>query len=159
MLELKTSSKIIITLLCMICANAFCISKDFGKTIYKKYIQSDSTEINNGAILILYTDSTFINYGILRDSKNQEAYIWYTVGKWKAKDQVIMCNSVPSLFHQHEVITEIKASYKTRIDHRLVQNYYEFVNEIYSYFPFTLNDNKAIDKIKHIEYIMEPNHQ
>jgi hypothetical protein len=155
MTQLKATSRTIITILCVAGITSFCIANDIGKTIHKKYVQCDSTKINNGAVLIFFTDSTFVNYGILKDLKNQEAHIWYTAGKWKTKEQTMLCTAVPGLFDRAVITNEIKMSYKTRIDHRLVQNYYEFVEESYTPLPFTVNGLNATDPMKQIQYKIE----
>jgi hypothetical protein len=131
--------------------SAIGFSQDFGKEVYKKFGQTDSASLNSGAVLVLYKDNTFLNYGIFKDLVHQEVYVWYTYGNWKQESGGIVCQSVLGK-HDQNVVEAIKTAYRKRLDYRLIDTYYEFVNEKYSYYSFVLKEENVIDTNKNIEY-------
>jgi len=152
MLRFIPFKKIAIAFLLVILIKGNFYGQGIDKEVYKKYRQSDSTAINNAGILVFYTDNTFMNYGILKDLQNQEVYVWYTFGKWTLKNSEIICKTYFEAFNQKRVIDEIKASYRSRLDYRLIDTYYEFVNERYMDYSFMMIKDKVFDSAKKIEY-------
>lgn len=152
MLKFVPFKKIAAAFLLVILMKGNCYGQVIDKEVYKKYRQYDSTAVNNAGILVFYTDNTFINYGILKDLQNQEAYVWYTYGKWTMKNGEIICKTYFEAFNQKKMIDEIKASYRTRLDYRLIDSYYEFEYERYLDYSFIIMKDKAFDASKKIEY-------
>lgn len=124
-----------------------------SKYVFKKYIQADSSAIHSAATLILYADSSFINFGILNDKENFDNYIWYTVGTWEInKEEQIICNSHFEKNSREQCIAFIKENYKKHRDHRMIENYYEFVEERFENLAFPALKNKVLDMSKKFVY-------
>ena len=153
MLKFVQVKKIAVAFLLVILVKENCYSQVINKEIYKKYRQADSTAVNSAGILVFYKDNTFINYGILKDLKNYEAYVWYTYGTWTLKNTEMVCKTYFETFNQKKIIDEIKANYKTRPDYRLIDSYYEFTYDRYMDYPFVIMKGKAFDNAKKIEYV------
>jgi hypothetical protein len=119
--------------------------------IYKKYYQTDST-IHKAAVLILYANKTFINYGTLNDQYNTAHYVWFDYGNWSMKNSEILCNSNEKAYDRTKIINEIKFEYKERSDFELYNGYYDYVKQPYKNYSLIVIKNKAIDLNKKIEY-------
>ncbi len=133
-------------------------SQDYNnKEIYKKYAQEDTTGINRSAILVLYTDKTYLNFGIMNDRENMEMYVWYAYGDWTQKDSEILCKTHYTTVSQDKTIANIKFQYRFRPDYRLIDTYFEFAAERYTDYAMLLIKNKVVDLTKKIEYIESQN--
>lgn len=143
--------KALFCLLGLVLANTG-ISQASGKSIFKKYYQSDSLTKNSGGQLFLFDDHTFLNSGIFKDLSHQEVFVWYSTGTWVINGTDIICQSGKTSGSMDELIDEIKQNYKKRKDYRLIESYYEFVNEKYNQYIFKLVNEKAHDTEKNIEY-------
>ena len=127
-------------------------AQNFGKTVLKKFEQIDSSGTQNGCQLILFSDQSFVNTGIFKDLANQEVFLWYAFGKWVDTNGTISCSSDKTSFKNEDLIAEIKLSYKKRKDYRLIDTYYEFVNEKYKAYTFRIQQLQLLDTEKGISY-------
>lgn len=118
-----------------------------------KYINIDTLSENKDDVLILFKDNTFLNYGIFNNKEEKENYIWYTSGKWIATETKLLFKSIDPVPNSDQLIKSIKNSYRKRLDHLLIENYYEFVKLNYVDHPFTKKEGKLIDESKKISYI------
>jgi hypothetical protein len=143
--------KIILGIFCQLLVNTG-ISQTSGRSVLKKYCQSDSLSANSGGQLFLYEDGTFLNSGIFKDLAHQEVFVWYATGTWVIRGAELFCQSEKNPVSGSELIEEIKQNYKKRKDYRLIDSYYEFVREKYNQYTFKLSEEKAIDVEKNIEY-------
>jgi hypothetical protein len=131
-----------------------CWSQNFEGMVRDKYVQSTPSLVNNGATLIFYADSSYLNFGILKDTESLEMYIWYSYGTWKVNDNTIAC-TVAKTFDAKKIVNEIKFHYRLRPDYRLVDNYYEFASENYNNHIFVIKEHTATDTVKNIEYLLK----
>jgi hypothetical protein len=131
-----------------------CIGQNFEVGVRNKYVQSTPSLVNNGATLLFYADSTYLNFGILKDTESLEMYVWYSYGKCQVNNDIVTCTSAKT-FDQKKVIAEIKFCYHLRSDYRLIDNYYEFANENYNNRAFPVKENAVTDAAKNIEYVLK----
>lgn len=121
--------------------------------VYKKYILKDTTLINKDCVLLLYNDQTFLNFGLVNNKAENDAYVWYAAGKWNKSDSTIVFNPSYDKIEIETLKKEIKQYYKKRSDYRLIESYYEFVKEFYKERRFRLNNIELEDPKKLIKYI------
>ena len=146
-------SKILAALLILCFSSQSSKAQNTAKSVFKKYVQADSNAIQYGATLTIFADKTFTNYGIVKDSQNNEEYVWYTFGKWNLKNGEILCRTYFESFNHKRMIDEILFNYKQRADFKLIEEKYEFKNENYMNYSFIMIKNKVIDLNKKIEYV------
>lgn len=122
------------------------------KTIYKKYTQKDSASIYRSGQLIFYTDSTFINFGILDNKKALDIYVWYKAGTWSLKGDGLECHAGEKNMKDEDLKKMVKFYYKKHKDRVMIENYYEFVHETYNNETLRVSTEQASDNEKNIAY-------
>ncbi|MES2760869.1 MAG: hypothetical protein V4677_01630 [Bacteroidota bacterium] len=122
-----------------------------GKDIYIKYQQTDTSTYRE-SVLILYTDKTYVNFGILNVLESPENYVSFDYGNWISANSEVVCNSNPKVFSQEKVVNEIKMYYKGTLMYSPFDDYYKYAKEPHKNYSFILIKNKAIDLTKKIEY-------
>lgn len=120
--------------------------------VFKRFVIKDTTGINKDAVLILYDNQSFINFGIINNKAENDAYVWYAAGKWNMTDSSLSLNPQYDLFDTEFLKKDIKAYYKKRSDYRLIESYYEFVKEFYKERRLQLLNVDLTDRKKLINY-------
>lgn len=118
----------------------------------KMYKSRDTTALNKDAVLILFSNNTFINYGIYFNKGEQDWYVWYTAGRWiNSKDKVLM-RTYETIENQQQLITDIKNAFQVNKSHSLIEKYYEFVQLNYRDYIVIMDDDLVVDPTKNILY-------
>lgn len=136
-----------ILFLLSICCHAQ-ISKE---GVVKKY-QFKDTIGKNDAVLVLYADETFVNFGIVCNEQEKEWYVWLTSGNYLALPGKILLKSTLEINQMNPLLNNIKNYYKYRADHALIANGYEYQLETYKDLPMMVDNEKLKDLSKKIEY-------
>lgn len=134
-----------------ILTNLYCFSQISKENVFKKYVLNDSTS-KNDAVLVLYNNGTFINFGIVCNDKDKEWYIWLTSGNYLSLPEKILLKSTLEVDKMNPVLQTIKNHYKYRKDHVLIASDYESQLETYKDLPLTFDKEKLVDSSKKIEY-------
>jgi hypothetical protein len=145
-------NKKVVAFLMLLFTSGAMFSQDYDKEVHRKFIQLDSNGVNNDALLILYADNTYVNFGIMNDPIDKEMYIWYAYGQWTQKGTEVSCKTYYNAYNQQKTIDGIKFYYRFRPNYRLIDSYFEFVCERYVNNTFLVILDKAIDLSKKIEY-------
>lgn len=153
MSHLKISRKIHITFLFII-YSALCINAQISNEgVLKKYIIKDTLEEKH-AELILYTNGTFLNFGLVNNKQERDWYIWFTYGNYlSVSDKLILKSANETYDMDQKMLANIKHHYIYREDYTFIKNYYEYVKEYYKDFPLMVSGNTLVDDTKEIIYI------
>jgi len=122
------------------------------KVIYKKYVLKDSGLIHKSAVILFYTDSTFINFGILDNKKELDLFVWYKAGTWILKNNKPECMANEKVMPEEDLKKLVKTFYRRHKDRVLIESYYEFVHESYRNGTLTVSDEQVSDNDKKINY-------
>ena len=139
------NSLILVFVLAML-ASPFMKSQVAGKQIGRKYRTTDAKCVFRDRVMLLYTDNTFINYGIVNDVANLDMYIWYASGSWTLEGNRITCNARIPVLKNEEMVVFIKNEYRNHAEYPLIENYYDFLN-------VPLRDYVYVDLRKEIGYM------
>jgi hypothetical protein len=121
--------------------------------IFKKYIVRDTSKFEKDAMLILYTNNTYLNFGIYSNQSENDSYIWYSCGTWQNTDNVLALKTKFDIFESDFLKKGIKFYYKRRKDYVLIDTYYEFVKELYKSKDLKIEKDDLIDTQKTISYL------
>lgn len=147
----KPHKKIIFTIFLLI-VSFWSFSQISKENVLKKYILRDSIT-KNDAVLVLYTNGTFINFGLVCNDQEKEWYIWLTSGNYLSLPYKILLKSTLEVDKMNPLLQSIKNHYKYRKDHVLIANDYEFQLETYKDYNLVLSNDKLTDNSKKIVYI------
>ena len=123
-------------------------------TLANKYNREDSGDVNKDVTLLLYSDSSFFYFGIYDNKKIPDSYIWYSYGHYSSSTNNIILNSTDFSNKKDNIIQLVKGYYGKRSDHRRIENYYEFTDEIYRNYILNKNLNSIVDTKKSMEYYL-----
>ena len=149
--KLNFKKYLVTGILCLFCL-AGVNAQSANKEVYKKYILKDSSGVNKSAIIIFYTDNTFLNFGIFDDKKALEIFVWYKEGRWSMNNNTISCSAPEKGKDTEQLKKQIKQYYKTRRDRVLIETYYEFVHEDFRDGQLSVTNEQASDSEKKIDY-------
>lgn len=141
-----------IYLFLLLVLNIFSFSQISKEEVFKKYTLIDSIS-KNDAILVLYKNGTFINFGLICNEKEKEWYIWLTSGNYLTLPDKFILNSTLEVDKMNPLLNNIKNHYKYRSDHALIVNGFEYQLETYKDLSLIMNNDKLKDFSKKIEYI------
>ncbi|WP_317898008.1 hypothetical protein [Aurantibacillus circumpalustris] len=121
--------------------------------IFKEFVLKDSSSIYKSAVILVYNDGTFLNYGIVDNKQEQDVYVWYKSGSWKSTDNGIIFSRSTSSKKAEELKQVVKREYRSHPDRVLIQGYYEFVHEKYEEGSLLIRDSEIVDQSKKIDYV------
>jgi len=123
------------------------------KDVYKTYILKDTLSIYKTGAILLFTDSTFLNVGVVHDKEKLDVYLWYQTGNWKGSAQNIVFVANEKAMREDEMKKLIKQFYRKHRDHHLINTYYEYVHEKYRIGRMTISGETILDNDRQINYI------
>jgi hypothetical protein len=151
---IKVISIIKISLTFILCTTIhLCIQGQIDEVnVQKKYVIKDSLN-RNDAVLILYTNGTFINFGLSKTETQKDLSIWYTVGSFLYYEDKVLFKSNPDEINSELILNKIKNYYNLHKDYYLIKNSHRYKREVYKDYPFTVKNNNLLDERKKIEYV------
>lgn len=150
--SLKHSNMKTTILLLMLSVNLIGFAQHTMAQVQKRFVVKDTTKEHKDAILILYADKTYLNFGIYNNTTENDAYIWYNCGNFENTDSTLVLKSKYEVFDQKLLLKDIKAYYKRRKDYVLIDSYYEFVKELHKVKILKPSNEEMIDDKKAIIY-------
>ena len=142
----------IVTLSLVLFQSAFLFSQNI-KPAKSRIYKSATQGVNKEAVLILYNDNTFVNYGIYANDMEKDWYVWYTTGRCLNVADKILFKSNDTIRDAGTLIKAIKDSYLTLKEHILISTEYEFVELRYKDLQMFREDSLIIDGTKKITYL------
>lgn len=130
--------------------------KEKDSITFKRFQSKDTLTTNTNAVLIIYSNDTFINYGIHSNKEENDQYIWYTAGICLQANDKIYLKSFEPLENQEALIADIKNSYLTNRNYGLISRYFEFVQIHYKDFLIFRDEDLVIDNNKRVVYYETP---
>jgi hypothetical protein len=123
------------------------------KPAKSKVYKSTTLGVNKEAVLILYNDNTFTNYGVYSNDAEKDWYVWYTKGRCLQVGDKILFKSFDTIPDAPALIKAIKDSYLSLKEYALIRTEYEFVHLKYKDLPMFREDSLIIDGVKKITYL------
>lgn len=120
--------------------------------VQKKYVIKDTSN-KNDAVLILYTNGTFINFGLTKTEIQKDLSIWFTVGSFLYYEDKVLFKSNPDESNSALILNKIKDYYNLHNNHYLIKNSHRYKREVYKDYPFMIKNNNLLDERKKIEYV------
>jgi hypothetical protein len=119
--------------------------------ILKKYVIKDSTDLND-AVLILYKNGTFINFGLVNNKKEREWYLWFASGVYTMLPDKVILTSEPETNDYGKLVSSIKRYYILRPDHMLIETSYEQQRDSYVNYPLLTSKDGLYDAKREFMY-------
>jgi len=124
-----------------------------NKEIYKEYETKTDKSGNVNAVLILYADNTFINYGA--ENSNNGTDIWYTSGRWLGNNEIIMCRTNENVIDQKKLLADVADVYIFKAENSFTINNPNFRKLNYLNYTFKINEEGLSDKTVGIQYFLK----
>jgi hypothetical protein len=120
--------------------------------VQKKYVTKDTSN-KNDAVLILYNNGTFINFGLTKTEIQKDLSIWFTLGSFLYYEDKVLFKSNPDESNSELILDKIKKYYNLHKDYYLIKNSHKYKREVYKDYPFKVKNDNLIDERKKIEYV------
>jgi hypothetical protein len=121
--------------------------------VFKKYIIKDTLESKH-AVLILYSNGFFLNFGLADNKLEKGQHIWFTRGNYLIVPSKIFLRSITETLETDEkTLNSIKKYYDDCKDHAFVTTYHDYQKENYKDFSLQISDDCLIDELRKIIYV------
>jgi hypothetical protein len=143
--------KIIAICLILLGSTGFRSGTARSSDIYKRYKIKETTAHFKDALLVLYSDHTYVNFGIIYAGVN-DIYVWHSSGSWTEQNKMMVLKKNDGIFDLELLKKDIKRYYKGGPNYRFFKQSFQYISDNFKERAFSYENSELVDNRKNISY-------